>query len=58
MTEWTSLVQQMYGANKHKPGYKLGNAMKDAKKVYKKMKTSKMTKKAPMRRRNRTHRKK
>jgi hypothetical protein len=36
MTEWTKLVQKIYNENKSKPGYKLGDAMKDAKKVYKK----------------------
>jgi hypothetical protein len=30
MTEWTDLVKRVYNQNKHKPGYKLGNAMKDA----------------------------
>lgn len=35
MTAWTDLVKKVYNENKHKPGYKLGNAMKDAKKVYK-----------------------
>ena len=40
-TEWTKLVQKIYQENKSKPGYKLGDAMKDAKKVYKKNTTSK-----------------
>jgi hypothetical protein len=36
-TEWTKLVQKIYNENKDKKGgYKLGDAMKDAKKVYKK----------------------
>jgi hypothetical protein len=35
MSEWTALVKKMYNANKHKPGYKLGHAMRDSKKVYK-----------------------
>lgn len=41
MTAWTDLVSRIYKENKHKPGYKLKNAMKDAKKVYKKSKSSK-----------------
>ena len=36
MTTWTDLVKKIYNNNKHKHGYKLKNAMKDAKKVYKK----------------------
>lgn len=36
MTAWTDLVKKTYNDNKHKPGYKLGHAMKAAKKVYKK----------------------
>jgi len=36
MSEWTDLVKKTYAGNKHKPNYKLGDAMKDAKKVYKK----------------------
>jgi hypothetical protein len=35
-TEWTKLVKKIYNENKDKPNYKLGDAMKDAKKVYKK----------------------
>jgi hypothetical protein len=35
MTEWTDLVKRVYNDNKHKPGYKLGNAMKDAAKMRK-----------------------
>jgi hypothetical protein len=38
MNEWAKLVQKTYNDNKHKAGYKLGNAMKDAKKVYKSIK--------------------
>ena len=33
MTAWTDLVKRVYNENKHKPGYKLGNAMKDAAKM-------------------------
>ena len=39
MTEWTDLVKRVYNDNKHKPGYKLGNAMKDAAKMRKGNKT-------------------
>ena len=38
MNAWAKLVQKTYNANKHKAGYKLRNAMKDAKKVYKSVK--------------------
>ena len=38
MNAWAKLVQKTYNDNKHKAGYKLKNAMKDAKKVYKTMK--------------------
>jgi hypothetical protein len=38
MNAWAKLVQKTYNANKHKAGYKLKNAMKDAKKEYKSMK--------------------
>jgi len=38
MNEWAKLVQKTYNDNKHKAGYKLRNAMKDAKKVYKSLK--------------------
>jgi len=40
MTAWTDLVKKIYNENKHKDGYKLGTAMKSAKKVYKTMKTT------------------
>ena len=36
--KWTELVTQTYQENKHKAGYKLKNAMKAAKKVWKTMK--------------------
>ncbi len=36
MTAWTDLVKKTYDQNKHKTGYELKHAMKDAKKVYKK----------------------
>jgi hypothetical protein len=32
---WNTLVSKIYQENKHKNGYKLKNAMMDAKKVYK-----------------------
>ena len=38
MNAWAKLVQKTYNANKHKPGYKLRNAMKDSKKLYKSQK--------------------
>lgn len=38
MNAWAKLVQKTYNANKHKAGYKLKNAMKDSKKLYKTMK--------------------
>ena len=41
MSEWTQLVKKTYAKNKHKKGYKLKHAMKDAKKVYKKKKPKK-----------------
>ena len=38
MNAWAKLVQKTYNANKHKAGYKLRNAMKDSKKIYKSQK--------------------
>jgi hypothetical protein len=38
MNAWAKLVQKTYNANKHKAGYKLRNAMKDSKKLYKSQK--------------------
>jgi hypothetical protein len=38
MTAWTDLVKKTYEKNKHKSGYKLGDAMKDASKMKKHMK--------------------
>ena len=38
MNAWAKLVQKTYNANKHKAGYKLKNAMKDSKKLYKTVK--------------------
>ena len=38
MNAWAKLVQKTYNANKHKAGYKLKNAMRDSKKLYKTMK--------------------
>lgn len=35
--EWSKLVGKVYRDNKHKAGYKLQDAMKDAKKFYKKV---------------------
>jgi hypothetical protein len=40
MNDWAKLVQKTYNDNKHKAGYKLKNAMKDAKKVYKSLKNN------------------
>lgn len=40
MNAWAKLVQKTYNDNKHKAGYKLKNAMKDAKKVYKSVKNN------------------
>lgn len=40
MSAWTDLVKRVYNENKHKPGYKLGNAMKDAAKMNKGNKTA------------------
>jgi hypothetical protein len=36
MTAWIDLVKKVYSENKGKPGYKLGDAIRDAKKQYKK----------------------
>lgn len=36
MTAWTDLVKKVYNENKGKAGYKLGDAMKEAKLQYKK----------------------
>jgi hypothetical protein len=36
MNEWAKTVQMVYKKNKHRKGYKLKNAMMDAKKVYRK----------------------
>ena len=33
--EWSKLVKKVYDENKHKAGYKLQHAMKDAKKFWK-----------------------
>uniref|UniRef100_A0A6C0KKU9 Uncharacterized protein n=1 Tax=viral metagenome TaxID=1070528 RepID=A0A6C0KKU9_9ZZZZ len=38
MNKWTELVTKTFEENKHKAGYKLKNAMKDAKKVWKTLK--------------------
>jgi hypothetical protein len=49
MTAWTDLVKKIYNENKHKKNYKLGMAMKSAKKEYKTMKrTMKKNKTAKM----------
>jgi hypothetical protein len=47
MSAWTDLVKKIYNENKQKKDYKLGMAMKAAKKVYKTMK-------APMGKKNKT----
>lgn len=36
MTAWTDLVKKIYEEHKGEAGYKLGDAMKEAKKQYKK----------------------
>lgn len=36
MTAWTDLVKKIYNEHKGEAGYKLGDAMKEAKKQYKK----------------------
>jgi hypothetical protein len=38
MNKWAELVSKTFQENKHKVGYKLKNAMKDAKKVWKTLK--------------------
>ena len=43
MSAWTDLVKKVYDENKSTVGYKLGDAMKAAKKLYKKVKTIKNT---------------
>ena len=47
MTAWTDLVKKVYNEHKGEAGYKLGDAMKEAKKHYKKSQVveSKPTKK-------------
>lgn len=52
MSNWTNLVKKIYAGNKHKPGYKLGHAMKDAKKIYRN------TAKAPKGKKGKTMKKK
>jgi hypothetical protein len=59
--EWSKLVGKVYRENKHKAGYKLQNAMKDAKKFYKKVTPSHTAHKrrsrgASRKRRTRKHR--
>lgn len=39
MNKWAQLVSKTFQENKHKVGYKLKNAMKDAKKVWKTLKS-------------------
>lgn len=39
MNKWAELVTKTFEENKHKAGYKLKNAMKDAKKVWKTLKS-------------------
>jgi hypothetical protein len=57
MTAWTDLVKKIYDENKHKDGYKLGMAMKGAKKVYKTIKASSMTKPEKKKRHGKTAKK-
>ena len=38
MGEWNDLIRKIYDENKHKSGYKLGNAMKAASPIWAKMK--------------------
>jgi hypothetical protein len=45
MSAWTDLVKKVYDENKEKSGYRLGDAMKAAKKLYKKVKTMSSSKK-------------
>jgi hypothetical protein len=46
MTAWNDLVKKVYSENKHKSGYTLGNAMKDASARKGEMKASKSTSKS------------
>jgi hypothetical protein len=39
MNEWAKLVSKTFQENKHKVGYKLKNAMKESKKIWKTMKS-------------------
>ena len=49
MTAWTDLVKKIYAGNKQKKNYKIGMALKSAKKIYKTMKrTAKKNKTAKM----------
>jgi hypothetical protein len=57
MTAWTDLVKKIYNENKHKKGYKLGMAMKGAKKIYKTMKVSNNIKPEKKMRRGKTAKK-
>jgi len=41
MSSWNDLIQEIYEKNKHKPGYKLKDAMKEASPIWAKMKNSK-----------------
>jgi hypothetical protein len=43
--EWSKLVKKVYDDNKHKAGYKLQHAMKDAKKFWKGSSNNKSVKK-------------
>ena len=46
MSGWNDLIQKIYNENKHKPGYKLKNAMKAASPIWAKMKKSVSNKKS------------
>ncbi len=54
--EWSKLVGKVYRENKHKPGYKLQDAMHDAKKFYKKVTPSGTAHKKRSHRASRKHR--
>lgn len=58
MSAWTDLVKQVYNENKSKPGYKLGDAMKEARLLYKKGSPETRVKKAKRSKKNKTSKKK
>lgn len=55
--EWSKLVGKVYRENKHKAGYRLQDAMNDAKKFYKKVAPSNTAHKRRSHRASRKHRK-